>query len=459
MNTLRTFIVFAILSAVGYGVYATLTHQPPPPPPEVAGQEWGDAPQVELPGTGSAMPPAGMTGFGPPTSAPMGDSAPSFGGGFPATPAGAPVPLEAGPPQSAPGFGAVAVADGYPGGAPQGNLPDAAPPFNPQGAEVPADNRYGDLGPNDPNQFPAAAAPPNDPGYPPAYPAAGPDAGAGMQAPGGPASAGDPTGADSRYASNEAHSAAPTGLDVSVAPYQEPAEGPESFDALLAQAQAQLNQGRLVDVHLELSRWYRAPQLTPQQQDQIHDLLDRLAGTVVYSQESLLEPAYEVQPGDNLERIAKLYEVPWQLLAKINGVADPQQLQPGQSLKVIRGPFHATVELESYMLTVWLGERYAGSFPIGIGQDQSTPEGTFQVLGKMENPPYHGRDVVLAADDPNNPLGERWIDLGNHVGIHGTTEAASIGQAESRGCIRLSERDVEDVYDILSVGSSVVIRR
>jgi lipoprotein-anchoring transpeptidase ErfK/SrfK len=58
-------------------------------------------------------------------------------------------------------------------------------------------------------------------------------------------------------------------------------------------------------------------------------------------------------------------------------------------------------------------------------------------------------------------LGERWIglDSGNQLGIHGTNDPASIGRAESRGCIRLSPTDVDDVYDILSIGSKVVIRR
>jgi len=296
------------------------------------------------------------------------------------------------------------------------------------------------------------------PGAPDAPPFPGPNAAPGTADPAAFSATGD-----DRYAQSQAHlpahgTGAPIGGEANLSA-QPGAPAGVSFDQVMSQVQAQLDQGRLADAHLELSRWYQSPQLTPAQQAQVHELLDRLAGTVVYSQESLLEPPYEVQPGDNLERVAKLYEVPWQLLAKINGVTNPEQLQPGQSLKVVRGPFHATVEMQTFTLTVWLGERYAGCFPVGIGRDLTTPEGNFQVLGKLENPPYHGSDAVLAPDDPNNPLGKRWIDLGNHIGIHGTTEPSSVGQAESRGCIRLSERDVEDVYDILSVGSTVSIRR
>jgi lipoprotein-anchoring transpeptidase ErfK/SrfK len=49
--------------------------------------------------------------------------------------------------------------------------------------------------------------------------------------------------------------------------------------------------------------------------------------------------------------------------------------------------------------------------------------------------------------------------LGKSYGIHGTIDPNSIGKAESRGCIRLRNQDVEEVYDMLAVGSEVTIRR
>ena len=93
---------------------------------------------------------------------------------------------------------------------------------------------------------------------------------------------------------------------------------------------------------LIFSRWSDDPHVSEQEQQQLLPLLNQLAGTVIYSQEHLLLPAYEVQPGDTLDRVAQHYRVPWQLLAKINGVADPNQLQPGSKLKVIQGPFDAS---------------------------------------------------------------------------------------------------------------------
>jgi L,D-transpeptidase ErfK/SrfK len=62
-------------------------------------------------------------------------------------------------------------------------------------------------------------------------------------------------------------------------------------------------------------------------------------------------------------------------------------------------------------------------------------------------------------DDPENPLGEYWLGLGNHIGIHGTNDPASIGQAASRGCIHLGDDDIAEVFGLLSPGSKVLIRK
>lgn len=236
------------------------------------------------------------------------------------------------------------------------------------------------------------------------------------------------------------------------------------FAAAMQAAEVSLNQGRFAEVHLELSQWYGEPTLSPEEEQQLTDLLDQLAGTVIYSRQHLLEPAYEVQPGDTLERIADHYQVPWQLLANINGIRDPRQVRQGDQLKVVKGPFHALVNLQKFELVLNVGARYAGKFRIGIGLDQQLPDGDFVVLKKVVNPTYYG-DTVIDASDPNNPLGEYALDLGDRILIHGTNDPQSIGRAESRGCIRLDNRDIKDIFEILtaksdrSEGSTVNIRR
>ena len=71
---------------------------------------------------------------------------------------------------------------------------------------------------------------------------------------------------------------------------------------------------------------------------------------------------------------------------------------------------------------------------------------------------YSNVGSIMVWRDPNNPLGERWIELGGGMGIHGTNDPQTYQSDGGRGMIRLSPRDAEDVFDIVTVGSQVVIR-
>jgi lipoprotein-anchoring transpeptidase ErfK/SrfK len=127
----------------------------------------------------------------------------------------------------------------------------------------------------------------------------------------------------------------------------------------------------------------------------------------------------------------------------------------------MKGPFSTVVDLRDFALTVHLKGYYVKRYEIGIGKDSSSPLGKFTVLNKVENPQWTDDRTgkVIEGDDPNNPLGKRWIDLGNSYGIHGTIDPDSIGRAESRGCIRLRDKDITEVYNFLVKGSEVVIRK
>lgn len=225
-------------------------------------------------------------------------------------------------------------------------------------------------------------------------------------------------------------------------------------------AQLQADLGKLAEAHLELSQWYDHPDLSDVDGRQLAQMLDRLAGTVIYSHKHhLLEKPYEVKPGETLDQIAQQHQVPWQLLAKINGIDDPASVRPGETLKVVRGPFNAVVDARQYRLTLFLQGRYAGRFAIGLGRDAPLREGDFSVCGVLDNPIYRGSDVTIEPGDPNNPYGRVFIDLGSQFGIHGTNDPRNIGTSSGRGCIMLRSEDIAHVQNILSVGSRVIVRR
>ncbi len=220
------------------------------------------------------------------------------------------------------------------------------------------------------------------------------------------------------------------------------------FANFIEAAYQELQQGNLAEVHQRLSLWYDSPQLTPEEAWQLTELLDQVAGTVIYSREHTLEPPYTVKSGETLQRIAEDYSVPWRLLAKINGIQDGENLQPGQELKVVRGPFDAVIHLDRHELTLMLRGLYAGRFRIGVSREQQNLEGTYFVDEKF-----------VQSDDPQSPFGKYWIKLDDQIGIHGTDDPRNLGTHNAHGSICLGEQDIEDVHDILSVGSRVQILR
>ncbi len=213
--------------------------------------------------------------------------------------------------------------------------------------------------------------------------------------------------------------------------------------------------GEDVEANFQLSNLYWK---RPEVRSQLMKRLSVVAYRIYFAPQPHYMDGYVIQPGDMLENIAQDYDVSWEYLAKLNRT-DAKKIRPGQKLKVIKGPFAAVVDLSDREMTVHSHGHYVARFEVGIGKDSSSPIGTLKVMEKQRDPTYHGPDGVIDHDDPQNPLGEYWLDLGEGYGIHGTLDDKSIGQAESRGCIRMKNRDIADVYDLLTVGSEVLIRR
>ena len=243
--------------------------------------------------------------------------------------------------------------------------------------------------------------------------------------------------------------------------------GVSSFAAGWPVIQAALERGELARAHLLLSQWYEDPSLTPAESQQVDRLLGQLAGTVVYSTEHRLEPAYVVQPGETLDTIAGKYNVPWQLLAKVNGIPAADQVQPGQELKVVRGPFAAVVELGKGQMTLMLDGRYAGKFPVMVEPAAAMGEGEWIVNQKLATPvsdplAQTGIDPASAGTAVDRVLvlrGDSPTTSGTTMSIASSSSPPMGPAAGGSAAIRVSPQDAEELADILSVGSRVVIRR
>jgi lipoprotein-anchoring transpeptidase ErfK/SrfK len=231
---------------------------------------------------------------------------------------------------------------------------------------------------------------------------------------------------------------------------------PADFGDSLQTIRGLIRSNQTLEAHAELSRLYWT---YPTQRQTLKPFLEETAEKIFASAEHQFGEPHLVQYGETLEQIGREYEVPWQYLARLNGIT-PSKLQAGQQLKVVRGPFGAVVDLSAFTLTVHAHGWYVRDYRIGIGRDGKTPIGRFQIREKLENPVWYDPDGgVMEADDPENPLGEYWLGLGNHIGIHGTIDPASIGRAASRGCIHLADDDIRDVFELLCTGADVTVRK
>ncbi len=230
---------------------------------------------------------------------------------------------------------------------------------------------------------------------------------------------------------------------------------PADFSAGLQKAIQAQQEDQILDAHSQLSALYWK---YPEHRSLLAASIQQSAATIFASPERHFGEPHLVNYGETLESIGREYGVPWTYLSRLNRVK-PSQLQAGKELKVVRGPFGAVVDLSRMTLTVHAHGWYIQHYPIGIGRADSTPAGRFQVQEKLENPVwYRPEGGVVAADDPQNPLGEFWLGLGNHIGIHGTIDPSSIGNSVSRGCIHLGDEDIEEVFGLLISGSEVIIR-
>lgn len=237
--------------------------------------------------------------------------------------------------------------------------------------------------------------------------------------------------------------------------------------------------GRLIDGRRALSDILlnRPHELTAGEAQTIRDTLMSVNKELVFSPkiipgDPLVEP-YKIQSGDVIARLAPRWKVPQQFIVQINAI-NPSRLHVGQTVKFIRGPFHAKVTKSEFRLDVFIrndrGDSiYVCSYPVGLGEGDSTPTGKWIIEPgrKVQNPAWANPRTGerFDADDPKNPIGEYWLALKGTepdtenvggYGIHGTIQPESIGNTMSMGCVRLRDADIAQLYAMLTEGESTV---
>ncbi len=123
------------------------------------------------------------------------------------------------------------------------------------------------------------------------------------------------------------------------------------------------------------------------------------------------------------------------------------------------------VDLSDRKVNIYQDDRLKASYPVAVGQEGwQTPTGSFQVLQMQKNPVWRHPIVnALVPPGPNNPLGTRWIgfwwDDRHSIGFHGTNQKEGVGKAVSHGCLRMQNQDIEALYELVTIGTSVTIKK
>ncbi|MBP3961327.1 L,D-transpeptidase [Paenibacillus lignilyticus] len=128
--------------------------------------------------------------------------------------------------------------------------------------------------------------------------------------------------------------------------------------------------------------------------------------------------------------------------------ASPSTAANASESKLSEAPLSIIVDKDSHQLAVVSGDVVVRSYTVGLG-GKKTPSGQFFISEKVKNP--NGRD--------DSEFGSRGMTLSNTLyAIHGTDEPDSIGKDESHGCVRMNKKDLEELYDLVPLGTKVEIK-
>ena len=186
--------------------------------------------------------------------------------------------------------------------------------------------------------------------------------------------------------------------------------------------------------------------------------------------------SYRASYEDTLLDVARRFNLGYVEMVAANPGTDPWI--PGAGTDVVLPTVHLVPKIEPEGIVINLADMrlyYFGesgakprSYPIGIGRDGlTTPVGVTDIARKRENPSWRPTARMRAEDPelpevvppgPDNPLGTRALYLGWPLyAIHGTNQPWGVGRRVSSGCIRMYPEHIEELYELVGIGTKVTV--
>jgi L,D-transpeptidase ErfK/SrfK len=184
---------------------------------------------------------------------------------------------------------------------------------------------------------------------------------------------------------------------------------------------------------------------------------------------------YVVEEGDTLLDVGRHFDLGYNEMTSANPGVDPWMPSPSEVLLIPTEfvlpdarPLGVIVNIPEMRLYHFHNGTLV-TYPVGLGRDDwRTPEGSFKIRGKTENPTWvipesiraeHIRErndprSFIAGGDPENPLGLFRLELTLPLyALHGSNMPWGVGMQVSHGCIRLYNEDIAVLFREVQVGS------
>jgi hypothetical protein len=187
--------------------------------------------------------------------------------------------------------------------------------------------------------------------------------------------------------------------------------------------------------------------------------LAELLGGSRLQEESVLSGDIVVILGKDLDQKTLLvdnsYGLPKTTVENETGVVPLEGTDPAINLSPPKDGIY--IDKSENILRLYKDGNLVVEYPCCTGKDGDTPEGVYEINSKVVNPTWYWQGKAIPPG-PDNGLGTRFLGINKPgYGIHGTNEPDSIGYSLSHGCVRLHNEDVEKLYDMVEIGTTVVI--
>jgi hypothetical protein len=241
---------------------------------------------------------------------------------------------------------------------------------------------------------------------------------------------------------------------------------------VLPEIRALIAAGKLLEAREAILKLYWDEHAGPALRTEIEAEMAKLSEYLYFKKPTDREfESYTVQPGDSLISIARRFRTEKKInvehgqIRLMSGMSR-DLLHVGMTLRIPRGRFSVVVRKSTFKLHLMHEGLVVRTFRCGLGKNDATPAARFTIGTKTASPTWFppestGLKGPIPPGDPRNLLGSHWIALDSEVhrglGIHGTAEPDSIGTNSSLGCVRLSNDDVRQLFDMVGSGMEVQI--